>query len=186
MKIADVTATTVTIPLKPPVSPYLGSYFTYTSAKSTIVKIETDNGLVGFGEAKIPYSQQFNKSLIDTQFKPSLIGRDPFDLEAFLKLFELSATGLDLSILSGIEMALWDIIGKATNTPLCKLIGGVIRERIELAACIGIKSPEETAKNAKMYVRKGFKTLKTKGGRDCSKTSQRREQLERWLVRKWR
>jgi len=62
-------------------------------------------------------------------------------------------------------MAMWDIMGHATNQPLYKLVGGAVRRRIELAACMGIRPYEEAKAIARQYVEHGFTTLKTKAGR---------------------
>src|ERR1051325_7078731 len=62
-------------------------------------------------------------------------------------------------------MAMWDIVGKAAKLPLYKLLGGALRKRIELAACMGIRPYDEAKAIAKGYVEQGFTTLKTKAGR---------------------
>jgi muconate cycloisomerase len=68
---------------------------------------------------------------------------------------------------SGVEMALWDLLGKAAGLPVCRLLGGVLRDEVEFCACMGLKSPEEAAETAQIYARRwGFQTIKTKAGRD--------------------
>src|ERR1700757_1551804 len=62
-------------------------------------------------------------------------------------------------------MAMWDLIGKATLQPLYKLLGGAVRKKIELAACMGIRPYEEAKAIARGYLEQGFTTLKTKAGR---------------------
>jgi L-alanine-DL-glutamate epimerase-like enolase superfamily enzyme len=63
-------------------------------------------------------------------------------------------------------MALWDLQGKATGQPLCRLLGGCLRPKVELAACMGIRPYDEAKVIARQYVDMGFSTLKTKAGRD--------------------
>src|SRR5262249_8885171 len=66
---------------------------------------------------------------------------------------------------SGVEMAMWDLIGKETRQPLYRLLGGAVRKRVELAACMGIRPYEEAKAIARRYVEMGFSTLRTKAGR---------------------
>jgi L-alanine-DL-glutamate epimerase-like enolase superfamily enzyme len=63
-------------------------------------------------------------------------------------------------------LALWDICGKAVGLPVAKLLGGIVRERVEVAACMGIQSYERAKEMASWYVEQGFGTLKTKAGSD--------------------
>ena len=63
---------------------------------------------------------------------------------------------------SGVEMACWYLIGQAARLPLYKLLGGAVRKKIELAACMGIRPYEEAKTIARQYVEQGFTTLKTK------------------------
>ena len=65
-------------------------------------------------------------------------------------------------------MALWDLIGQATRQPLYKLLGGAVRKKIELAACMGIRPYDEAKAIARQYLDMGFSTLKTKAGRDAA------------------
>jgi len=67
-----------------------------------------------------------------------------------------------------VEMALWDVLGKAVRQPLYRLLGGAVRRKVELAACMGIRPYEEAKAIARQYVEMGFSTLKTKAGRDAA------------------
>ena len=100
----------------------------------SLIKISTDKGIVGWGDATA-----FNRAPVRAKviefFEPMLIGEDPFNIEKiWQKLYIRSyVTGKDLNLaLSGVETALWDIVGKALNTPVYNLIGGRCRDKIKL------------------------------------------------------
>ena len=75
---------------------------------------------------------------------------------------------LETRLRSGIELALWDICGKAVGLPVAALLGGVIRPHVEVAACMGIQSYERAGEFARWYVETGFTTLKIKAGSDMT------------------
>jgi len=87
------------------------------------------------------------------------VGRDPLNIAAFHR-----DCPLETRLKSGVELALWDICGKALGVPVSVLLGGVIRPRIELAACMGIQSYQRAGEIAAHYVELGYTTLKTKAG----------------------
>ncbi len=168
MKVAGLDLWVVEMKQKPPVAPYThrgsgrpGDYQAgQWSTQSLIVKIATDHGIVGWGET---YGIHPNRLEALREFWSSqLIGRDPFEIESFYLEADLNGAAL----MSAAEMALWDIVGKATGQPVCRLLGGVVRRRIPVAACMGIRPYEEAGKIAEQYVTLGFTTLKTKAGRD--------------------
>ncbi|MGI8988832.1 MAG: mandelate racemase/muconate lactonizing enzyme family protein [Bryobacteraceae bacterium] len=98
-----------------------------------LVKIETDSGLYGIGEA---YWGPGVKDLILTQFKPLLIGEDPLNVDKlYTKVLMKSAgagalAGVTVTAASGIEIALWDLVGRILETPVCNLLGGRFRDRV--------------------------------------------------------
>lgn len=92
----------------------------------------------------------------------ALAGRDPTAIEELYHDWGLDGDYLQ----SAVEMACWDILGKACGQPLYRLLGGPYRREIELAACMGIRPPDEAAAIAGLYVEQGYTTLKTKAGRD--------------------
>jgi L-alanine-DL-glutamate epimerase-like enolase superfamily enzyme len=167
MKITRLDALRVRIPQRPPIAPYQNRYRAGTSKEALLVRLETDTGLVGWGETPEDW---INKSYEGTPvdlLRSQALGRDPFDLEAWY-----AENTLGSYLASGVEMAMWDLMGHATGQPLCKLLGGAVRTKVELAACMGIRPYDEAKAIARQYLEMGFSTLKTKAGRDA------REDLE--------
>lgn len=163
MKVTNVESWLVDVPQKPPIAPYQSRFRPGTSKESVIFRVTTDEGIVGWGETP---QNWIEGDAYNGSEGPALLERirgwDPFDIE---RLYV--ASGLDGGDLqSGIEMAFWDIVGKATGRPLYQLLGGAIRKDIELAACMGIQPYDRAGELARLYVEMGFSTLKTKAGRD--------------------
>ncbi|NBT99944.1 MAG: mandelate racemase/muconate lactonizing enzyme family protein, partial [Betaproteobacteria bacterium] len=124
-KIKSVKCHPVSAPVERPFTSSRG--WLYKTRGSCIVEIETNDGLVGWGECYGP--ALIAKSYIDTQFSPRLIGRDPFDVEViwedlYNRMKDYGSSGMVISAMSGIDIALWDIIGKESRKPIHKLIGG--------------------------------------------------------------
>jgi gluconate/galactonate dehydratase len=98
-----------------------------------LVKIETDAGLYGIGEA---YWGPGVKDLILTQMKPLVVGEDPLNVDKlYTKMLMRSAgagaiAGVTMTAASGIEIALWDLAGRMLETPVCNLLGGRFRDRV--------------------------------------------------------
>ncbi len=162
MKVSKLDALRVRIPQKPPIAPYQSRYRPGTYKEALLVRLETDTGLVGWGETPDDWiNKSFEGTPVD-RLRSQTLGRDPFDLEIFH-----AENTLGPYLASGVEMALWDIVGKATGQPLYRLLGGAVRKKIELAACMGIRPYQEAKEIAKSYVEQGFTTMKTKAGRDA-------------------
>jgi L-alanine-DL-glutamate epimerase-like enolase superfamily enzyme len=124
------------------------------------VRVETDTGLVGWGETPVDWINKSFEGAPEALLRREALGRDPFDLEA---LYAENHVGPFLA--SAVEMAFWDVIGKAAGQPLYRLLGGAVRKTVELAACMGIRPYDEAKAIARQYVADGFSTLKTKAGR---------------------
>ena len=75
-----------------------------------------------------------------------LAGKDVANIEGAIAALE--AGGIGKGSMSGIEMALWDAMGKGADLPVCKLLGGVVREEVDFCACMGLKAPSESAATA--------------------------------------
>ena len=162
MKITGITSYLVDVPQNYPIAPYQSRYRAESSTKSVLFRLDTDQGIVGWGESPQRYLGE--RLTEEAQgLREKLIGRDPTAIS-----WLYADAGLDGSyVQSGIEMAMWDILGKVCHQPLYQLLGGLYRRRVELSACMGIRPPDEAAEIARLYVEMGFSTLKTKAGRDA-------------------
>jgi galactonate dehydratase len=133
-----------------------------------IVKVETDAGIHGWGEA---YTQADRDKAIEVhihQMKRYLIGRDPFAIKHFTTVMYLDWAGKrgamdSYCAVSGIEQALWDIVGKACGQPVYNLLGGPCRSKIRVYANGwggGARSPEALGEAARQLVDQGFTAMK--------------------------
>lgn len=101
-----------------------------------LVRIETDDGLVGWGEAKAPVAPRVAQAIVHDLLRELLIGADPRNVEVIWETMYASMRlrghegGFLLEAMSGVDIALWDIIGKATGEPVHRLLGGAYRDRV--------------------------------------------------------
>ncbi|MBT3604135.1 MAG: mandelate racemase/muconate lactonizing enzyme family protein [Candidatus Latescibacteria bacterium] len=131
------------------------------------VKVETDEGIHGWGECYTQADRDKSIEIHVQQLARYLKGRDPFDIKHFTFMAYNDYAGkrgaMELyCAISGIEHALWDICGKATGQPVYNLLGGKCRPKIRVYAngWSGGKTPEEIAQRAKAVVDRGFTALK--------------------------
>ncbi|MCC6420116.1 MAG: mandelate racemase/muconate lactonizing enzyme family protein [Gemmataceae bacterium] len=160
MKITRLDAVSVRIPQKPPIAPYQSRYRATSAKDALLVRLETDAGLVGWGETPVDWLSKSFEGTPTDRLRPQVVGRDPFAVEAWY-----AENTLGPFLASAVEMAMWDLIGHATRQPLYRLLGGAVRQRVELAACMGIRPYDEAKAIARGYLEQGFTTLKTKAGR---------------------
>ncbi len=170
MKITDIITHQLQVNVDEPFTSSRGWY--YKTKGALVVEVVTDEGLIGWGDCYGPAA--VSKTIIDTLLKPSVLGMDPFDVEVvwealYNKVKDYGLTGMTISAISGIDIALWDIIGKACNKPLHKLIGGSFRDKVP-AYATGLyfknmdRLNEEAVAEAVGYVEQGFKSVKMKIG----------------------
>jgi L-alanine-DL-glutamate epimerase-like enolase superfamily enzyme len=161
MQITAVTVTVVEVPQIPPIAPYRSHIRSSSTTCSAITRVDTDAGITGWGEHNTNFLPNLSARKMEQQARDWLIGRDPRNIVGYHQ-----ECPLEMRLKSGIEMALWDIHGKAAGLPVAALLGGILRPRIELAACMGIQSYQRAGEIASYYVEQGFTTLKTKAGAD--------------------
>ena len=127
------------------------------------VEVKTDEGISGIGEATTEYHEMAVKAQIETELRPRLIGMDPTDIERIWTMgfrdFWWRMGVVHTSAMSGIDMALWDIKGKAAGLPVFKLLGGRARDYVRLyaRADLGLPSLDAEAREA---VKEGFDAFK--------------------------
>lgn len=165
MQIIDVMTTQVQIPFRKPAK---WSGGTRRSAPALVVKLITDEGIVGIGECVGPTIPTI-QAIVEKEFKPFLIGCDPMRTEWILHRLEeytLNWKQLGLYALAGIDIALLDLKAKVLQTPLYNLLGGMYRSRVDFAGYLFIDEPLANAKDAEEIVKQGYKEIKIKVGRD--------------------
>ena len=176
MKIADVRATPVVVHMEAPLRWSMGIE---TGTVRTVIELITDDGIVGLGEA---YGGASTAQAVDAA-RPFFIGMDPFEVETVVKRFEVfritseqMATMAELkNVGAGVEIACWDIIGKALGKSVSDLWGGADTEWVEFIAHVFYryeqdgKGGEATARDiveryGELVERHGFRGIKFKGG----------------------
>ena len=133
------------------------------AGNSMIVKVATDEGIVGYGEATFTARQRSVEMMIE-HFKPSLIGQDPMRTD-FIWYDLLRSTArrdgyIIMTAISGIDEALWDIKGKAYGVPVYQLLGGKQRDRLQLYKHINGDTVTDLLKEAEAALKKGYKVLR--------------------------
>lgn len=126
------------------------------------VKVLTDEGITGWGEM---ISGTKTETVVAGAYEmgKKLIGRNPFEIERLWQEMHRSffrGGPINGTIISGLEMALWDIKGKALNLPVYELLGGAARDRIRVYSWIGGDRPSDVAEQAQARVDKGFTAIK--------------------------
>ena len=144
------------------------SMSTFTFHYWLIVEVFTDNGHVGIGNAAI--APQVAKQVIDLYLKPILIGADPWDSEflwqhMYRKTLAFGRKGIGMVAISAVDIALWDLLGKAAKQPVFRLLGGRTKPRIPVyASRLYATELGELAAEAKRYKHDGFKAMKLRFG----------------------
>jgi muconate cycloisomerase len=168
VKITSIETIPVLVPLKPQFVIKSGRGGSHSTSPFLIVKIHTDEGLIGLGEASCTPrwsgEDQFSaQHFIKTYFEPMLVGRDPTDVEACSNLFMPIVAGNPFTK-AAVEMALWDLAGKAAGKPVYKLLGGKVREFVPTKWSVSGRDPEPAAEIARWALAAGFKKMKVKVG----------------------
>lgn len=159
MRITDVAVTIVEVPQVAPLAPYRSHIRTSSTTQSAIVRVDTDAGITGWGEHNVNFLPGLSARRMQVEASGWLVGRDPQNMATY----HLECP-FESRLKSGVELALWDICGKAVNLPVAVLLGGIVRSRVEVAACMGMHSYQRAGEMAAYYVERGFGTLKTKAG----------------------
>ena len=169
MKISRIFAHRVELPL------HEGSY-KWSGGKSvsvfdsTVIGVETDTGLVGYGEVcplgpfYLPaYAEGVRSGL--RELAPHLLGFDPRELAKLNHRMDAALKG-HAYVKSGIDVACWDILGKATGLPVCVLMGGRFGDAVRLYRAISQESPEQMARKVSGYRAEGYTRFQLKVGGD--------------------
>ncbi len=163
MRVTKVEVWIVEVPQKWPIAPYRSHLRTSSTTQSGIVALTTEDGLVGWGEYNVNFLPNLSAARDQKLASDWLTGHDAGNIADFHR-----TCPLDTRLKSGLEIALWDLLGQAAGVPVAQLLGGVLRPEIELAACMGIQPYTASGDLARHYVEQGYTTLKTKAGSDMN------------------
>jgi muconate cycloisomerase len=142
-----------------------------------IIKLHTDDGLVGLGEAPVlkdwggDHGKYFGETpqttthIINDILAPVLKGQDPRRFETIHALMDKAVKGYPYCK-AAIDAAMYDVVGRALNVPVYQLLGGCFRERVSIAHSLGLMEIEKAVDEALQAKAEGVKTIKLKGGVD--------------------
>ena len=144
-----------------------------------LIEVETDAGISGIGSCS--GNGAIIEVIVDKVLKPLVVGVDPCNIEAVwekayfgggVRVF--GSRGIGVVALSGLDMALWDIRGKAENVPVFELLGGAKREKVEVyATALYPEATATVARRALAFAEQGFKGVKLKLGFDLAQDLER-------------
>src|SRR4051812_37789158 len=169
MRITRIFAHRVELPLRETTYKWSGGKLV-TIFDSTIVGVETDTGLIGYGEVcplgpfYLPaYANGVRAGL--RELGPHLLGADPRELLKLNRTMDAALKGHPY-VKSGIDIACWDLLGQSTGLPICELLGGRYGEDVPLYRAISQQSPDEMAAKVAGYRAEGYRRFQLKVGGD--------------------
>ncbi len=170
MKIKSIKCRMLAGTLDRPIQFGIGVFPTFSA---TLVEVTTDDGLVGVGECIVRKAPQVTKAVVEHMLAPLILGRDPRDTEGLWdEMFQQLRgwghyRGFVFEAMSGIDTALWDIIGRAAGQPTYKVLGGAGRSRVPCyASSVYFAEVPDMVAQAVDQVRHGHTALKVKIGRN--------------------
>ena len=186
MKIRTVEAIPLRWPAPSSGHERVSDYGPHDEAHAVIVRVETDDGLVGHGEVHPGYGYTRGachslQAIVERELGPEIIGEDPTQPEyVWEKMYNgprlgialtsgqsaprMGRRGVTVCALGGIDMALWDIFARSLEVPIYKLLGGGFRSRLPTYASGGHAAAEEAGAEALTYIAKGFRNVKMRVG----------------------
>jgi D-galactarolactone cycloisomerase len=163
MKISEVRALPLTIPLAPATSP---SPWAPGVGRQILVRVTTDEGLIGWGECFAYGATLAVCNIVDDALAPLLVGQDPGQIELLVDrlnraLMIWGRRGLAMMAVSGVELALWDLLGKARGAPVYQLLGGLVQPRLRAyASLLRYDTPPQVAAAVAEALGQGFTAVK--------------------------
>jgi cis-L-3-hydroxyproline dehydratase len=185
LKITRIFAHRVELPLREGSYKWSGGK-SVTTFDSTIVGVETNTGLIGYGEVcplgpfYLPaYAEGVRAGL--REIAPHLLGHDPRELAKLNHRMDAALKGHSY-VKSGIDIACWDILGTVAGLPVCVLLGGRFGEKVRLYRAISQESPEQMAAKVAGYRAEGYTRFQLKVGGDPDQDIQRIRQVRAILA----
>lgn len=174
MKITAIHLYAIRLPLH---VPFVVSYHTYRDMPSIIVKLETDEGITGYGEGVADehvtgdtWESTFH--ILKSTLAPVILGTDPMNMEKLHDNMNGAIYGAPTAK-AAIDIACFDIMGKKLGQPVYQLIGGRYHDEFPITHVLSIAEPEQMAEEASSMVNKGYDSFKMKVGTDAKKDVKR-------------
>jgi L-alanine-DL-glutamate epimerase-like enolase superfamily enzyme len=169
---------------------------TFEAANRLVVRVTLESGICGYGECATLegrgargavglYSEESEAScfaVLTTQVGPALLGIDALNMANVHRTMD-AVTVMNPQAKAGVEMAIYDAVGKSLGVPAYVLLGGAYRKKIKLGKSVGVLTDQELIEGAQQVIDLGFHIIKLKGGRDVN-TDVRRIELIRSKVSK--
>jgi len=164
--------------------PTVTSWGAYDTVSIVLVEVRTDAGIAGIGEVLARFSPKAYAELIESSLKPRLVGKDPRNIVALWQSMRRAlsgrAGGMLIEAIAGVDIALWDIMGKAAGMPIYKLLGGIGREQIDVyAAAVNWVDDATADKELETYIERGFTRIKVKVANPVTDACRRIERLRK-------
>lgn len=174
MKITEIEIFAIHLPLH---EPFVISYATYDYMPSIIVKLKTDNGHIGYGEAVADEhvtgeSWDSTFAVLKNTLAPALIGMNPSEMEKIHERMDNEIYGVPAAK-AAIDIACYDAVGKALGVPIFTLLGGRYHDEFPITHVLSIATPEHMADEAQQRIEEGYRSLKMKVGTDVSEDVKR-------------
>ena len=163
MKITEVRAIPLAIPLRPTTPP---STWAAGAGKQILVRVTTDDGLTGWGESFAYGATLAVCDVIDDALAPIVLGQDPSQIENLVDrmhraLMIWGRRGLAMMAVSGVELALWDLAGKARSVPVYQLLGGLCQSRARVySSLLRYETPTQVRQAVSAALVVGFTAIK--------------------------
>ncbi|MBJ9983031.1 dipeptide epimerase [Bacillus sp. S70] len=176
MKITAIHLYAIRLPLR---NPFVISYGSYSDMPSIIVKMETDAGIIGYGEGVADdhvtgESWESTFHTLKHTLAPALIGQNPMNIEKIHDMMDNTIYGVPTAK-AAIDIACFDIMGKKLNQPVYQLIGGRYHEEFPVTHVLSIANPENMAEEAASMIQKGYQSFKMKVGTNVKEDVKRIE-----------
>ncbi len=172
MKVERITCRMLSGTLDRPIQFGIGAFPTFSA---TLVQVTTDDGLSGIGECIVRKAPQVTKAVVEQLLAPVAVGRDPHDVEGLWdEMFRQLRgwghwRGFVFEGISGIDTALWDILGKAAGLPVYKVLAGAGRSRVPCyASSVYFADVPEMVREAEGQIASGHTAIKVKIGRSAA------------------
>jgi len=183
----------------PPERQHTSDFGRMPDFNTCLVRVTDEDGMAGYGEAKVHVGSGGHyaavRTTIERELGPAILGQEAGDIHRIWSLLYngsrahhatasgrshpvLGRRGVTISAISGIDIALWDLLGRRTGLPLYQLLGGRSRDRIPAYASGGWGGPRELQEEARRYVREGYGAIKIRAGRGDGSLAESVERIQ--------